>query len=313
MRGKSIPNISNAKLPSGFQVCGVCCGIKGSNKLDLGVIVSQIPALTFGAFTSNDVKAPPVIFCKNELQKSPHVSHVLINSGIANACTGNKGEQSILTIKKYFTRRFKTEGSFLMCSTGIIGAPLPVQKIKKGIRALALSIEESSIDSFNQAIMTTDTFAKNEFTAIKLRGRTIKISGFCKGAGMINPHMATMLAFILTDLALPKNYSAKFLGAVDHSFNSISVDGDMSTNDSVLLMSNGSSSVKYTALNKREKLLVDETLQKVFQGLARKIVRDGEGATKLIEIKIKNARSVNSAKKIAETIANSPLVKTALG
>ena len=304
-------NNKAVKLPQGFSVYGLCCGIKDSGNLDLGLIHNEAPSNTFGAFTQNDIKAPPVLYCKKQLQKKTLVSHVLINSGVANACTGEAGYKNIETLENLWRELESNTQNFLMCSTGVIGQQLPMTELKTGLMALKSPKLQPSVQKFAKAIMTTDTVPKLASRTLKLAGKSITLTGFSKGAGMINPNMATMLAYFLTDISLPKSYTKKFLEMVNLSFNSISVDGDMSTNDTVLLMSNQSKKVSYLSLSASDKAKFDSACLELFKELAKKIVRDGEGATKLIEIDILGAKSIKVAKELARVVANSPLVKTA--
>lgn len=302
-------SMADINFPRGFTGFGLACGIKKNGNPDLGLLVSEPPAQAFGAFTRNAVQAAPVQYCRQALGFRAKVSHVLVNSGNANACTGPKGFEDVLQEVAWLRETFSCQGEVMVSSTGVIGELLPMEKLRVGIQRLAK--DEAARRPFVEAIMTTDTFAKTAQTQVTLGGKEVRLGGVAKGAGMIRPDMATMLAYITTDIDLPAGYQEVFLQAVDKSFNSISVDGDMSTNDTCLLLANGQSGVKYLDLSQAEQKTFDATLSQLLQELAMAIVRDGEGATKLITITLKGAPSVKDARAMCQAIANSPLVKTA--
>lgn len=306
-------NGADVSFAKGFRAWGLACGIKKNGKEDLGVIVSDPPAQTFGAFTQNAVKAAPVLYCQQVLATGRKVSHVLVNSGNANACTGARGYEDVLREVDALKAAAAAAGAgpggeVLVSSTGVIGEYLPMEKLGSGIRGL---FAEGPRSPFVQAIMTTDTFAKHAQASLVLMGKEVRLGGVAKGAGMIRPDMATMLAYITTDLGLNGDYRDKFGKMVDRSFNSISVDGDMSTNDTAVLLANGASGVQYGALPSEDRDRFDRALAGLMEELARSIVRDGEGATKLVTVKVTGARSDRDAKAVCRAIANSPLVKTA--
>jgi glutamate N-acetyltransferase / amino-acid N-acetyltransferase len=301
--------MADITFPRGFKAFGLACGIKKNGNPDLGLLVSEPPAQAFGAFTRNAVQAAPVQYCRQALGFGSKVSHVLVNSGNANACTGPKGFEDVLQEVAWLRDAFECQGEVMVSSTGVIGELLPMEKLQVGIQRLAT--DASARKPFVQAIMTTDTFAKCAEAQVTLGGKEVRLGGVAKGAGMIRPDMATMLAYITTDIDLPAAYKETFLQAVDKSFNSISVDGDMSTNDTCLLLANGQSGVHYADLSAADRGAFDVALSGLLQDLARAIVRDGEGATKLITIALKGAASVKDARAICQAIANSPLVKTA--
>jgi glutamate N-acetyltransferase / amino-acid N-acetyltransferase len=301
--------MKDVTFPRGFSAFGMSVGIKKNGKPDLGVLISEPPAQAFGAFTRNAVQAAPVQFCRQVLNFQSKISHVLVNSGNANACTGPKGFEDVLESVAALKEAFSCQGEVMVSSTGVIGELLPMEKVKTGIRRLAA--KDGAMAPFVEAIMTTDTFAKTAQASITLGGKEVRIGGVAKGAGMIRPDMATMLAYITTDIALPYRFRESFLPLVDATFNSISVDGDMSTNDTCLVLSNGASGVAYEDLPPWEQAQFDQALKQVLQALATSIVRDGEGATKLITIHIRGANTVADARAMAQAIANSPLVKTA--
>ncbi len=301
--------MNDVTFPRGFTGFGLACGIKKNGNPDLGVLISEPPAQAFGAFTKNAVQAAPVQYSRQALRFQAKVSHVLVNSGNANACTGPKGFEDVLQEVAWLREAFDCHGETLVSSTGVIGELLPMEKLRVGIGRLATDTGERA--PFVQSIMTTDTFAKTAQAELNLAGQKVRLGGVAKGAGMIRPDMATMLGYITTDIELPGQYRETFLGLVEKSFNSISVDGDMSTNDTCLLLANGVSGVRYSQLNSADKAAFDAALSGLMQDLARAIVRDGEGATKLITISVTGAASEGDARAMAQAIANSPLVKTA--
>ncbi len=302
---------SNIHFPQGFYAWGIASGIKSSGEADLGILTSSPAARAFGLFTQNHFAAPPVQFCRQAIANQLRISHIIVNSGNANAFTGSQGLKDVRETADLVKSHFPNVENTLVCSTGIIGKYLPMPLIRTGINKLSKSYASGNYQSFAKAIITTDTVLKTVQKSIILNGKSVKIGGAVKGAGMICPNVATMLAFITTDINLPYSYSKKFSSLADKSFNSISVDGDMSTNDTVLLLSNGCSGVNYSSLSKKDKHLFDEMLFEQFQQLAIKVVQDGEGATKLIRIDVTGAGSYVMAKDVCRSIANSPLVKTA--
>ncbi len=301
--------MDDVSFPKGFKAWGLACGIKKNGKPDLGVLVSEPPAQVFSAFTRNAVKAAPVLYDQKVAAAGGRVSHVLVNSGNANACTGARGYQDVTAEVAHLREAAAPKGQVMVSSTGVIGEYLPMEKIRAGIARLFAPGETFS--PFIHAIMTTDTFEKRSQKSLLLDGKEVRLGGVAKGAGMIRPNMATMLAYLTTDLELDGDYSERFLAAVEKSFNSISVDGDMSTNDTALLLANGASGMRYASLSEPARKAFDEGLRGVMEELAKLIIRDGEGATKLVTIETVGARSVEDAKAVCRAIANSPLVKTA--
>ncbi len=301
--------MKNVSYPKGFSARGTACGIKKSGQPDLGVLASEPPATAFGAFTRNAAAAAPVRYCREALAAGQAVSHVLVNSGNANAATGPKGYEDALESVARVRKVFGSEGAVLVCSTGVIGEVLPMESLRKGIDALSHDTKLAA--DFSTAIMTTDTFPKTAEVSLKFADGEVRIGGAAKGAGMICPNMATMLAFITTDIGLDSDYRPAFLGAVDRSFNSITVDGDMSTNDTALLLANGASGIRYAALPPAERRNFDAALGDLMRKLAQAVVRDGEGATKFISVEVGGADSESDAKAVARAVSNSPLVKTA--
>jgi glutamate N-acetyltransferase / amino-acid N-acetyltransferase len=305
-----VPLLQNdVTFPKGFRAWGLACGIKKNGKPDIGVLISEPPAQIFGALTRNAVKAAPVLYCQTILDSGKKVSHILVNSGNANACTGDRGYADVLTEVATLRELANPAGEVMVSSTGVIGEYLPMAKIQIGLGRL-FSEEKQSVP-FIGAIMTTDTFEKKAQVALSLDGHEIRLGGIAKGAGMIRPDMATMLSYITTDLQLDPNYRERFFEKVQKSFNSISVDGDMSTNDTVLVLANGASGIRYSDLSAGSQHAFDLALQGIMQDLAKNIIRDGEGATKLVTIEVMGAVSPEDAKTVCRAIANSPLVKTA--
>ena len=298
--------------PLGFKANGIYCGIKRSGKLDLGLIFSEKPATTAGVYTKNSVKAAPLLVTQKHLQNNS-AQAIIANSGNANCFTGDFGllyaERSAELTAKLLKIK-KTD--VLVASTGIIGKPLPYQKIAQGAPELVKGLSAKGGYLAARAIMTTDLTAKEIAVEITLAGKKVKIGGCAKGSGMIAPNMATMFGFITTDAAISSQMLKLALKtANDQSFNCITVDGCMSTNDMVTVMANGLAGNKKVSTPGKDFKIFSEALAQVCLDLAKKIVLDGEGATKFIEIVCDGAKSFEEAKNIALAIANSPLVKTA--
>ncbi len=300
------------KVP-GFLVSGVRCGIKkkGGAK-DLAVIYSEVPASVAAVFTKNAVKAAPVLL-DMERVKSGKGRAVVINSGNANACTGDDGLKKAREMSRGVAKALKVKEEMVyVSSTGVIGEPLPVDKITNAIPELIKDMREDGWKDAEAAIMTTDAFPKMVGVRTDIGGKDVTIMGIAKGAGMIHPNMATMLSYIATDCFISPILLDKVLRkAVDASFNSITVDGDTSTNDTVLVFANGVAGNKPLTSRSREMESFQEALNHVTRELAKMVVRDGEGATKLIEINVKGAYSKSDARKAANAIGRSNLVKTA--
>ncbi|MGH7888950.1 MAG: bifunctional glutamate N-acetyltransferase/amino-acid acetyltransferase ArgJ [Thermodesulfobacteriota bacterium] len=296
----------------GFLSCGISSGIKKNGKKDLALILSEVPAKAAAVFTTNIVKAVPVLIGMERV-KSGVCQAVLINSGNANVSTGKRGLRDAIATTKLLARKLRINESLVIpSSTGVIGVYLPIEKIKNAIPELVSKLSEDGLLDASEAIMTTDKFPKYASAQIVVDGKTGTICAIGKGAGMIAPHMATMLCFILTDIEIERKVLMKVLkNAVDISFNRIIVDGDMSTNDTVLMLSNGflgNKPIKERDKNykKLEKILVQITSE-----IAEMIVRDGEGATKVVKIIVKGTSITTGAEKIARTLGSSLLVKTA--
>ncbi len=294
----------------GFKASGIAAGLKKKNKADLGLIYSNVPANVAGMFTRNRVKAAPVILDKKRI-KSGVCQAIIVNSGNANCCTGEQGIRDAETMASVSASELGiSEDLVLVASTGVIGEPLPIEKIKTAIPDLVESLEPNGIPDLARSIMTTDTVPKMVSGQGVVEGKTFTVIGVAKGAGMIRPDMATMLCFICTDAnAVPEILKETLISAVDRSFNRITIDGDTSTNDTLLMMANGLSSVDIEKSAQKE--IFQKVLDQICLDLAKQLVRDGEGVTKLVEIIVQGAASDSDAIKVADTIAHSPLVKTA--
>jgi glutamate N-acetyltransferase/amino-acid N-acetyltransferase len=310
-------SIKASHIPRSFSFSSAACGLKKSG-LDLGLLVSETPAAAAAMFTTNRVQAAPVRLSQSHLRRSRrNMRAVVVNSGNANCCTGSNGYAgSEETARRVSQELGALEPSqVLVCSTGVIGVPLRVEKILKAVPDLvhARSGKTEAFAHFTRAIMTTDTRPKWAGANCRIGGKTVRILGCCKGAGMIQPNMATMLAFLATDVAISSKYLSRALrNAVAGTFNAITVDGDTSTNDTVAILANGKSSARRIVSANADFKAFYTALENVCRTLALKIIEDGEGAQRVIEIEVRGARSDRAAAQIARTIANSPLVKTAL-
>lgn len=294
----------------GFKASGIRCGIKYKNK-DLGLIFSKVPCAACGVFTQNKVKAAPVRVSQKHLRNN-QAQAIIVNSGNANCCTGKQGIDDARKICQSLSQslRVRTQ-NVLVASTGIIGKRLPLEKIKAAISNLAKKASSRSSLACAQAIMTTDTHPKQSAVKIEIGKTKVTIGGIAKGAGMISPNMATMLAFLTTDAAIDKvRLKAALKQAVSSSFNLITVEGDTSTNDMVLVLANGLA--KNRAMSTADFEVFQEALNFVCSTLAKMIVKDAEGATKFVKIHVEEAKDISQAKRVAFKVANSPLVKTAI-
>lgn len=296
----------------GFQFAAVEAAIKKPGRLDLALIFSEKPADVAAVFTTNKVKAAPVLL-DEERVKSGKVQALVVNSGNANACTGAQGmADAVETARLVADGLCIPQDSVLVASTGVIGQPLPMERIAAAIPALVSASGSSGLADIAAAIMTTDTFAKMEVRAGLADGEEYTLAGVAKGAGMIMPNMATMLAFIVTDAAVEPGFLKDcFRIANDSSFNVITVDGDTSTNDTALLMANGAAGNSLICSGTPAAAQFAALLSDLLLSLARQIVKDGEGATKFVTITVKGALSASQAKQAAMAVANSSLVKTA--
>ncbi|MGQ9688722.1 MAG: bifunctional glutamate N-acetyltransferase/amino-acid acetyltransferase ArgJ [Desulfobaccales bacterium] len=296
----------------GFQAAAAAAGIKKHGGLDLALIVADNPAAVAGVFTRNRVKAAPVLLCRRRVG-SGQAQAVLVNSGNANACTGPEGKKAARNLTRAAARLLNLpERAVLPASTGVIGQPLPVDAIKAALPDLVARLRPDGLSDVAQAIMTTDTRPKIVLVKETLWGTKITLAGMAKGAGMIHPQMATLLAFVLTDAAIsPLVLQPILKQAVDRSFNRLTIDGDTSTNDTALLLAGGRAGNPEVTDLKTAAPFAD-VLTDLLGDLARQLAADGEGATRLYEIVVEGAASAREARLAAATVAASPLVKTAM-
>jgi glutamate N-acetyltransferase/amino-acid N-acetyltransferase len=297
--------------PRGFRAAGIFCGIKAKG-LDLALIVSDTRAAAAGVFTVNRAQAAPVILSRRQLAASSgHATAVVVNSGCANACTGSDGMAHAEAMAAHTATAIGCGISdVLVASTGVIGVKLDMTKVSCGIQSAAAALTVGAGGDAARAIMTTDPFPKEASVEITTDAGTFRVGGMAKGSGMIEPNMATMLGFVTTDAAVAPALLLRALKAVaDDTFNAITVDGECSTNDCVFALANGASGV---GLAEADYAVLVEALRQVCEPLAVGIVRGGEGATKLVTVKVTGAASDDDAKRAARAIANSPLVKTAI-
>jgi len=310
------PAPPESALPKGFRFAATACGLKKTGALDLALISSDVPASAAAVFTQNLVVAAPVTLSKKNLRESQgRMRAVIVNAGNANCATGGQGEVVSLRTNEEAARcMVMAPQELFVCSTGVIGVQLPVEKILRALPTLARN-RRASARSFTElalAICTTDTRPKTATASFKMSGKRIHVLGCAKGAGMIHPNMATTLAFVITDAAISPALLQKTLRNVtSRTFNSISVDGDTSTNDTLLVLANGAAGAPRIAATSKGHRQFTAALEDVCGSLARQIVADGEGAQRVIEIEVRGAKTDTAARKIAETIATSPLVKTA--
>jgi glutamate N-acetyltransferase/amino-acid N-acetyltransferase len=300
--------------PEGFVAGGIYCGIRKVKK-DLAMIRSLVPATVAAVFTQNRTQAAPVLVDKAQLKRSTLCSALVVNSGNANACTGERGLNDAWSMVRAAAGALGVpEEQVLVSSTGVIGQYLPIDNVLDGITALASQLGEDCGRTAAEAIMTTDTYSKEYAVRIDLDGTTVTIGSMAKGSGMIAPNMATMLGFVTTDAAISHELLQKALQQGNRkSFNRITVDGDMSTNDMALVMANGMAENRpIISEDSHEYRLFSSALEHVLVTLAKMIARDGEGATKLIEVVVTGASSEEVAEKGAKSVANSNLVKTAV-
>jgi len=300
-------------LPKGFLASGVYCGIKTFRK-DLALIYSKAGCKAVGVFTKNKVKAAPLVVSKAILKKGKPIRAVVVNSGNANCCTGWYGARDAKRMINAVCGNLKLNfNSVLVASTGIIGKRLPIESIEDATPKLVKLLSGKGLISAAKAIMTTDRKVKISVERFNIGRREVIISGIAKGAGMIQPNMATMLSFIMTDAVIGKDALKLALKeACDKSFNSITIDGDMSTNDTVLLLANGLANNAAIKKKTKEYKAFLRALGNVASKLARNIIEDGEGATKFVTIYVENAKKTNDAYKVARAVANSCLVKTSI-
>ncbi len=297
----------------GFLTSAVAAGIRYADRLDLGLIYSETPAVTAGVFTTNQVKAAPVVLDIERLRQG-RAQAILVNSGCANACTGKQGMEAARRTSDLLATTLGIPTEMVqVASTGVIGEQLPVEVFENSMRALADGMGPDNFDRVARAIMTTDTVPKAVSRSLTIGDTEVRLMGMAKGAGMIMPNMATMLAFVITDVQIgfPELHKA-LVESVERTFNRITVDGDTSTNDMVLVMANGAADNPWIDEDSTAELeAFQDCLETVLKELALMIVSDGEGATKCITIRVCGAREEEEAEQMARTVANSNLVKTA--
>lgn len=300
------------EVPRGYRFAAVEAGFKYANRSDLSLVVSDCPAAAAGVFTTNRFQAAPVVVSRKTLADSPTARAIMVNAGQANACTGEEGIRRCLATREMIASPLGIDpNEVLVASTGVIGDHLPMDLFEQGTHALADNLGQSFALDMAKAIMTTDTFPKLVTTKIALENGEIRLLGFCKGAGMICPNMATMLGFVICDAQVDPLWWQKTLQkAVDTSFNAITVDGDTSTNDCILALANGCSGVK--VVSQSDQRLLAAGLTDLCRDLAFRIVQDAEGGTKVLRIQVDGAKSRQQAETVARVVGHSPLVKTAL-
>ena len=299
-------------FPKGFKAAGVKAGIKKSGNLDVAVIYTEKEAAIAGTFTQNAVAAAPV-FVSRDVVKTGTAHAIAANAGCANACTGEQGMKDALSMQKIAAEALGCAANdVVVASTGVIGVNLPMDKMEKGLKQAVAELDENGSEKAGNAIITTDTYSKACATTVTIGGKEVRFGAIAKGSGMIQPNMATMLCFITTDAAIDSKLLQQALSEiVEVSFNMISIDGDMSTNDMCIVLANGEAgNAKITAVGDDYETFKN-ALQSICQGLAKRIAADGEGATKFLTVNVKGTKSFADAKTIAMSVAKSPLVKTA--
>ncbi len=300
----------------GFEAAAVAAGIKYQNRTDMALVYSTVPCKAAGTFTSNVVKAAPVVWDKQVVEESPYVQAVVVNSGIANACTGQQGLDCCKAEAETAGKVLDIPASaVLVASTGVIGMQIPVDRITAGIELLAAAKAPGAEAGLNaaKAIMTTDTVPKQVAVTVEIGGKEVTIGGMCKGSGMIHPNMCTMLGFVTTDVNISKELLTKAVKAsVADSFNMISVDGDTSTNDTLLVMANGLAGNEEITEEGADFDTFCQALNEINITLAKKMAGDGEGATALLETKVINASTKEDAKILAKSVICSSLTKAAI-
>lgn len=302
--------------PKGFRAAAAAAGIKYQKRLDMALLYSERPCRCAGTFTTNVVKAAPVLWDQQIVSQSPGVHAVVVNAGIANACTGREGYGYCKETSDAVARELDIPGdSVLVASTGVIGMQLPVEKLKAGIRAMAPALDDSQESGLRaaRAIMTTDTREKEVAVEVTVSGHTVTIGGMCKGSGMIHPNMCTMLSFITTDAVISKELLKQALSeTVEDTYNMISVDGDTSTNDTVLLLANGQAGNPEITDKGPDYEAFLAGLYFVNETLAKKIAGDGEGCTALFEVRVVGAADKKQASVLAKSVVTSSLTKAAI-
>ncbi len=298
--------------PQGFRAGTTACGIKSDGAIqDLAILASDMPCIAYGMFTPSSTRAAPVQVCQEHL-KSGKAQAVIVNSGNANCATGDVGLFNAYRMTELVAQKLQLENEIVLCSsTGIIGRQLPIDKIEAGVAQIELSTDGGN--AFSEAIMTTDTRPKRIALEFKIDGKTVRLGGVTKGAGMIYPNMATMLCYLTTDAALDYDWmKAELQAAVADSFNMIAMDGDMSTNDTCVLFANGLVGNNPINAQHPDASVFSEALNRVLKFLAREMARDGEGATKLMTVHVSGARNKSDAVKAARSVTLSPLWQCAL-
>ena len=303
--------------PKGFSASATEANIKYKNRTDMAMIFSKVPAISAGTYTTNLVKAAPVLWDRKITDSETYVNAIVINSGIANACTKDEGmEYCKQSAKKAASELGVEENSILLASTGVIGMQLPIEKICAGIESLSNSLEQSekAANEAAKAIMTTDTVSKEIAMEFEISGKTVKMGAMCKGSGMIHPNMCTMLGFITTDVNISKELLLKALrDDVVDTFNMVSVDGDTSTNDSLIILANGLADNEKIACESSEEYKVFKSnLNFITTALSKMIAGDGEGATALFEVVVEGAKTKETARTLAKSVVTSSLTKAAI-
>ncbi|ALC92941.1 N-acetylglutamate synthase [Bacillus sp. FJAT-18017] len=299
-------------LPKGFKAGGMHCGLK-RKKEDLGYIASDIPATAAGVYTVNSFQAAPLVVTQKSLEVEGKIQALIVNSGNANACTGKQGIEDAYEMQSQFAKKLGINDHLVaVTSTGVIGELLPMECLRNGIDKL-LNPENQSPVNFQKAILTTDTCIKSAFAQVEVDGSIVTISGAAKGSGMIHPNMATMLAFITTDANIEQPALLSALKeSTNQTFNMITVDGDSSTNDMVLALANGLAGNEVLNESHQDWQEFSSAFKTVCEALAKQIARDGEGATKLIEVRVSGAQSLEAARAVGKAVISSNLVKTAI-
>lgn len=299
-------------LVKGIKAAGISCGLKKSGKKDLCLIYSEEKGISAGAFTQNQVKAAPVLLSMKNVE-SENVQALIINSGNANACNGAKGYEDAVTTTELVAKNLNILPSeVLVQSTGIIGLPLPMDKLISGINNICPKLSKDGGEDASLAILTTDTFPKTVTVQIEIDNKTVTIAGIAKGSGMIHPNMATMLGNIFTDVNISKELlNETFKESIDNTFNMISVDGDTSTNDMCIIIANGAAENKLIDTKDENFKIFKDALNYVNESLAKLIAKDGEGATKLLEVSVSNGKTKKDSKLVAKSIITSNLTKCA--
>ncbi len=302
--------------PKGFLAACTAAGIKKEGRTDMALIYSEAPCVAAGTFTTNVVKAAPVKWDQDIVYNKPLAQAVVCNSGIANACTGEEGFRYCAETAKTAAQALHiSEEAVLVASTGVIGQQLPMEKLAAGVKTMAPLLKDTTEAGTQaaQAIMTTDTKKKEVAVEVKIGGKTVTIGGMCKGSGMIHPNMCTMLCFVMTDAAISKEMLQKALSAsIQDTFNMVSVDGDTSTNDTVLLLANGMAGNPEITEENEDYQAFYEALNYINTCLAKKIAGDGEGCTALFEVKVIGAESKEQAVTLSKSIVTSSLTKAAI-